>query len=128
MKQVRELIPSAKFGRLKKAATWVLFVALMLTAILVLALNLHQRINQTGLYRKDYEGVVIDKYTNLRETKLGSTVERKLIIKDDSGATFTVVANGDLYDRAEKGMWIKKRGEHVELSWPGPKAVVQSSK
>ena len=65
---------------------------------------------------------MVDKSQTFRETKLGSGIERRLIVKEDNGNTFAVAVDQDLYERVLVGMWIKKDGEHVELSWPGPKA------
>ena len=117
------------YGLDDRAGLWskVLRAGLMIACALVLvvlvcAVIYYPRFAQTGLYRNVYEGTVVDKSQTFRETKRGSGIVRQLIIREDNGNTFAVVVERDLYERGLVGMWIKKNGEHVELSWPGPKA------
>ena len=89
-------------------------------AVLILV-ALYPRYAQVGVYRNAYEGTIVDKSQTFHESRLGSSVEQQLVIRDSSGNTFSVVVSHDLYERASVGMWIKKNGEQVDLLWPGPR-------
>jgi hypothetical protein len=73
----------------------------------------------SGIHRREYEGLIVDKSETFVETQQGSFVSRRLLIEDKNGTRFEVVADEELYQRAQKGMWIKKSiGQPAELSWP----------
>lgn len=78
-----------------------------------------QKASPEGAFRREYEGLVVDKSETFVETRYGSAVRRRLLIQDKEGARFEVAVDEELYKRALKGMWIKKEsGKRAELSWP----------
>lgn len=82
------------------------------------AIIVYQQINSTGLYRTEYEGKIVDKSLTIRESMYGSRVARRLLIESKSGERFEVAPSETVYERAQKGMWIRSsRKSGVELSW-----------
>jgi hypothetical protein len=44
------------------------------------------------------------------------------LLEGRDGARFEVAIGKETYERAQKGMWIRKTDAGVELSWPTPGA------
>jgi hypothetical protein len=61
--------------------------------------------------RIEYEGVIVDKSLDIYEDQTGSRIQLLLLIKDDEGRQFNVVADEELYERAKIGMRIKRTKE-----------------
>lgn len=97
-------------------------ICLSLLALLILATLMaiyYQRSTSTGMYRRDYEGEVVDKFVSYHESQTGTGIERHFLIKGKSGEQFQVVVGKELYERARIGMWIKSSQAGVELSESG---------
>lgn len=105
----------ARLRLVLKIGATILIAALVLALIVIVY---QQRHSPTGVYRKEYEGRVIEKSETFAETHEGSFVSRRLLIEGRDGVRFEVVVTKELYERVQKGMWIKKSSYGVELSWP----------
>jgi hypothetical protein len=89
--------------------------------ILMLAVRsgaLDQRFVSSGPYQRDYEGIIVEKFLNPRESEQGSSTKTALLIKGKRGDQFTIVVSPDLYDRAAVGRWIRSSTSGVELPQP----------
>ena len=75
----------------------------------------YQRYLSTSAYRKDYKGRIINKSVTFIESLRGSSIEKRLTIKDKNGEEFLVIVNDEIYERAEVGMWIVKNGDKITL-------------
>ena len=63
----------------------------------------------------DYEGTIIDRWADTRETELGSRPRWFLLVEMDSGARFTARVDGNTYESARVGMRIKNQKGQIEL-------------
>ena len=79
----------------------------------------YQRQTSRGEYRHDYEGQVIEKYVTNHESQQGTFVTRHILVKNNAGEQFPVVVSGDIFERAQIGMWIKRKETGIELSSDG---------
>jgi hypothetical protein len=105
--------------KLRSAATTlglVLLLALIIFALLT-ATCYHQY-TLTGPYARVYEGKILDKSQTITESQTGSGVRRRLLLEGRDGARFEVAIGKETYERAQKGMWIRKTDAGVELTWP----------
>lgn len=99
---------------------------LMFSLVLVLAIvtftlltsTCYRQYTLTGTYAREYEGKILDKSQTITESYRGSGVRRRLLIEGRGGEKFEVAIGGETYERARKGMWIKKTEAGVELTWP----------
>jgi hypothetical protein len=109
--------------KLRSAAT-TLGLALLLALIIfaLLTPTCYHRYTLTGPYAREYEGKILDKSQTITESQTGSGVRRRLLIEGRDGARFEVAIGAHDYERAHEGMWIRKTGAGVELSWPTPTA------
>lgn len=106
-------------GARLRLALRISLTILVAAALLTLAIIVYrQRTSPTGTHRSEYEGRVVDKSQTILETNEGSFVRRRLLIEDRNGVRFEVAVSRELYERAQKGMWIKRSRRGVELSWP----------
>jgi hypothetical protein len=78
----------------------------------------YQQYTLTGAYAREYEGKILDKSQTITESIEGSGVRRRLLIEGRGGEKFEVAIGAETYERAQKGMWIKKTEAGVELTWP----------
>ena len=115
VKRIEPVEPGARLRLALKIGATILIAALLLALMVIVY---RQRHSPTGIYRKEYEGRVIEKAETFAETREGSFVSRQLLIEDKEGVRFKVTVTKELYDRVQKGMWIKKDSNGVELSWP----------
>lgn len=90
-------------------------IVLMVGGVIAL---FYQRHNATGLYRREYEGRIVEKSLIPHDSQTGSSAERAFLIKGNNGEQFQVIVGRDIYDRAEVGMWVKSDRAGVKLSWP----------
>jgi len=95
----------------------VLVLSVGLTA--ALATTCYQRSKLQGQYRRTYEGRVIDKYVNYRESELGTFTTKHIIVRNDAGEEFPVKVSDELYERAQIGNWIRRKETGIELSLDG---------
>ena len=58
--------------------------------------------------RKDFEGVVINKWVNILETEQGSRPTRFISVKSDVGEQFNIIVDGHTYNRLQTGTRIKR--------------------
>ena len=79
----------------------------------------YQRSTLTGQYRDVYEGQVLDKFVTNYESEEGTFVTRHLLIKGNAGDQFQAVVSSAVFERAEVGMWIRRKGPSIELSADG---------
>ena len=89
--------------------------------VVALSVSIYQRYSSTGLYRTDYEGRIVDKSATITESEQGSGVVRRLRVRARNGEEFQVSVNGNLYERAQVGMWIKSKGGSAELMREEPR-------
>lgn len=83
----------------------------------------YHRYTQTGVYRGEYEGRVLDKWVNVVESQLGSGPQWRMLVESDGGERFEVAVSGGTYERARPGMRIRRAGGEVELWWPDSSKV-----
>jgi hypothetical protein len=105
--------------KLRSAATTfglVLFLALVIFTLL--AATCYNQYTLTGPYAREYEGKILDKSQTITESQTGSGVRRRLLLEGRGGEKFEVAIGEETYERAQKGMWIKKTEAGVELTWP----------
>jgi hypothetical protein len=79
----------------------------------------YQRSTSTGPYRGDYEGQVSDKYVTNHESQQGTWVTKNLLVKSNTGEQFQVVVSSAIFERAQVGMRIRRKGTSIELSADG---------
>lgn len=105
--------------KLRSAATTfglVLMLALVIFALLTA--TCYNQYTLTGPYAREYEGKILDKSQTITESQTGSGVRRRLLLEGRGGERFEVAIGEETYERAQKGMWIKKTEAGVELTWP----------
>jgi hypothetical protein len=88
--------------------------AFVLLFVGLLSLVLYQRAVKP--LRIEYESVIVDKSLDIYEDQTGSRIQLLLLIKDDEGRQFNVVADQELYERAKIGMRIKRTKEGTEFT------------
>src|SRR5687767_1675246 len=76
----------------------------------------YQRSTSTGPYRDNYEGKVLEKYITNHESEQGTWVRKNLLVKAETGEQFQVVVSSAIFDRAQVGMLIRRKGSAIELS------------
>jgi hypothetical protein len=57
---------------------------------------------------KEFEGIVLDKWVNVRETEQGSRPSRHILVKSDIGEQFDIIVDTDTYDQLQSGTRIKR--------------------
>lgn len=109
-------------GRILKlrgaATTFGLALLLALITFALLTATCYNQYTLTGPYAREYEGKILDKSQTITESQTGSGVRRRLLLEGRGGERFEVSIGEETYERAQKGMWIKKTEAGVELSWP----------
>ena len=98
--------------------TFGLVLALAVVTFTLLTSTCYQQYTLTGPYAREYEGKILDKSQTITESHRGSGVRRRLLIEGRDGEKFEVAIGEENYERARKGMWIKKTEAGVELTWP----------
>ncbi len=104
---------------LRTKVTIVLFGVVMVLVLGGAIATCYQRSTLTGPYRADYEGQVLDKYVTNHESEQGTWVSKHLLIKAKTGEQFQVVVSSAVFERAQVGMLIRRKGSAVELSTDG---------
>ena len=92
-------------------------LALAVASFALLAGTCYRQYTLTGPYAREYEGKILDKSQTITESETGSGVRRRLLLEGRGGGRFEVAVGAEIYERAQKGMWIKKTGAGVELTW-----------
>jgi hypothetical protein len=105
-------------SRLRKVLKTVAVILIIFGALAFFTAVYKHQTSSAGIYRMEYEGRIVDKSETFAESRTGSRVSRRLLIEAKDGSRFEVAVNKELYDRVQKGMWIKSSGQGVELSWP----------
>jgi hypothetical protein len=106
------------FGTAARArGVTAMILAIFLTAMVGAGtlLTCQQRMASTGLYRRSYEGRILNKSATFRERQIGSAVRFLLLVQGNDGDQIEVAVDQDLYERAQIGMWIKKDDAGVRL-------------
>ncbi|HEX8421800.1 MAG TPA: hypothetical protein VF634_00215 [Pyrinomonadaceae bacterium] len=93
-------------------------LALAVAIFTLLTATCYRQYTLTGPYVREYEGKILDKSQTITESQRGSGVRRRLLIEGRGGERFEVAIGEESYERAQKGMWIKKTDAGVELTWP----------
>ena len=107
------------------AATFGTVLVFAVVFFALLAGRCYQQYTLSGAYRRAYEGRIVDKSQTITESQTGSGVRRRLLIEGRGGERFEVAIGEESYERAQKGMWIRKtEAGGVELSWPMTPAAV----
>jgi hypothetical protein len=110
---------SLRINGLNETLAPVYIAAALILLLGLFAFVFFQRFsNDAEPFRMEYEGQVVDKWQTLRETFMGSEIDRSLLIRDDEGKQFKVVADDDLYEKARIGMWIKRAKDGTILVEP----------
>jgi len=63
----------------------------------------------------DYEGKIVDRWSDYAETNQGSLPRFRLVVESPDGKRFTVKADANVYESARIGMGIKNRGGQIVL-------------
>ena len=79
----------------------------------------YQRSTVSGPYRSDYEGQVLSKYVTNHESTEGTRVTKHLLIKGKTGEQFQVVVSDGIFERAQIGMWVRRKETGIQLSADG---------
>lgn len=103
---------------LRKVTTVLLIVLTVLMLGAAMA-TCYQRAILSPPVREHYEGRVLDKYLTTHETEEGSSVRNHLLIEGESGEQFQVVVSPAVFQRAQVGMLIRRKGSAIELSADG---------
>ncbi|HEV7904618.1 MAG TPA: hypothetical protein VGO96_12315 [Pyrinomonadaceae bacterium] len=98
--------------------TLALVLVLAVVTFTLLTSTCYQQYTLTGPYAREYEGKILDKSQTITESYRGSGVRRRLLLEGRGGEKFEVAIGEETYERARKGMWIKKNEAGVELTWP----------
>ena len=122
-KRQRQLAAKSKLNL--RITTLTISVVLVLTVVTftVLTGTCYQKYTLTGAYAREYEGKILDKSQTITESWRGSGVRRRLLLEGRGGEKFEVAIGEETYERARKGMWIKKTEAGVELTWPMTQAA-----
>ena len=117
-RRVKRIEPIDRRAQLRLALKISVTILVTAGVLALLILLYRQQTSSSGIYRTEYEGRVIDKFATFVEKRTGSSVSRVLLIEDRKGLRFEVAVNRELFERVQKGMWIKSSSNGVELSWP----------
>lgn len=99
--------------------TFGLLLVLALAIFTLLAGTCYRQYTLTGPYVREYEGKILDKSQTITESQTGSGVRRRLLLEGRDGRKFEVAIGAETYERAQKGMWIKKsEAAGIALTWP----------
>jgi hypothetical protein len=101
----------------------VSWLGLFVLALVVFAIGFvyaYPRLKGPPLVRQDFVGKVADKYLTLRESEIGTAGHMTLLVEGRDGRRFKVAVGGEQYERARVGMWVRRSGGVVELSWDEP--------
>ena len=104
----------------------VSWLGLLVLALVVFAIGFvyaYPRLKGPPLVRQDFVGKVVDKYLTLRESEIGTAGHMMLLVEGSDGRRFRVAVGGEQYERARVGMWVRRSGGVVELSWDEPAPV-----
>ncbi len=82
----------------------------------------YPRLREPPLVRRDFVGRVVDRYLTLGESQIGTRGSLTLLVEDGAGRRFRVAVTDEVYERARVGMWVRRRGGVVEVSWEEPAA------
>ena len=63
----------------------------------------------------DYEGKIVDRWSDYAETNQGSLPRFRLVVESPDGKRFTVKVDANVYESARVGMRIKSRGGQIVL-------------
>jgi len=119
LKKQRQPVTAEINLRLRNAATtFGLWLILAVVTFTLLASTCYHQYTLTGPYAREYEGKILDKSQTISESHTGSGVRRRLLIEGRGGERFEVAIGAETYERAQKGMWIRKTEAGVELTWP----------
>lgn len=117
-KRKHQLVVENRLNLREHATTFGLLLLLAIIAFTILAGSCYHQYTLTGPYAREYEGKILDKSQTITESQTGSSVSRRLLLEGRGGEKFEVAIGGETYERAQKGMWIKKTEAGVELTWP----------
>lgn len=105
--------------KLRTTTLTISFVlVLAVVTFTLLTSHCYQQYTLTGPYAREYEGKILDKSQTITESYWGSGARRRLLLEGRGGEKFEVAIGEETYERAQKGMWIKKTEAGVELTWP----------
>ena len=100
--------------------SWLGLFVLTLVVFAIGFVYAYPRLKGPPLIRQDFVGRVVDKYLTLRESEIGTAGHMTLLVEGRDGRRFKVAVTGEQYGRARVGMWAKRSGGVVELSWDEP--------
>ena len=107
---VRAISESGPFaGRFSTVVVAVVVVAMGIT----LGVIIWQKSTKPAV--TDYEGTIVNRWADMRETELGSRPRWVLLVENDSGARFTARVDANTYESARVGMRIKSRNGQIML-------------
>jgi len=112
------LTPNPSLKLRSAATTFGLVLLLALVTFALLTATCYNQYTLTGPYAREYEGKILDKSQTITESQTGSGVRRRLLLEGRGGEKFEVAVGAETYERAQKGMWIKKTDAGIELTWP----------
>lgn len=95
---------------------------LLLVSLVLFAMGFvyaYPRLRRPPLVERDFVGRVVDKSLTLRESEIGTSAHPRLLVEDGRGARFGVSVTAEQYERARAGMWVRRSGGEMELSWGG---------
>lgn len=94
----------------------ILSLVLILLFATVLCWSVYKfRSANTGPFRSEYEGRIIDKWADHSQSEQGSQPYFRLIIRSSDNQQFTVSVSSEIYDRAKVGMFVKKTVAGIEF-------------
>lgn len=67
--------------------------------------------------RKEFDGVVLDKWVNTVETEQGSRPVRHILVKPNVGEPFDIIVDADTYNTLESGTKVSQTSTHsIQIS------------
>ena len=63
-----------------------------------------------GKYKepREFDGIVLEKWINVRETEQGSHNTRRILVKTADGRKFNIIVDADVYEQSKDGSRIKR--------------------
>jgi len=90
------------------------FGGVLILAFLALFFAAWQK-TKTPIGTGDYEGTIVDRWADYRESDQGAQPRLRLVIESQDGQRFTVKVDPNTYESARVGMRIKSRSGQIAL-------------
>lgn len=104
----------------------IAFALLLLAAVAATAfVTCRQQMSPIDTQRTEYSGKILERWAGYSHSEQGSVPYFRLRVETENGAKIVAPVTGDVYERAQVGMWIEKRRSETKLG--ATKAEIQFS-